>query len=88
MPQTLEPRVVSMDVVGGPECAEQLASCRQLPYEVGQLAVVRVAACFCMQRGDAVSCDAVPVEVKGGRARVEEDEASGVHGLHRAVVML
>ena len=86
--EALEPGVVPADVVGGPERPEQLAARRQLTDEVGELAVVRVAAGFRAQDGDDVVRDAVPVDVEGGGARVEEDEPSGVRRLRRAVEVL
>ena len=50
----------------------------ELADEVGQVAVVGVAAGLGAQDGDDVGGDAVPVDEEVGGARVEEDEAGGV----------
>ena len=61
---------------------------RQLADEVGELTVVRVAAGFRAQDGDNVVRDAVPVDVEGGGARIEEEEPSGVLWLRLVVEVL
>src|SRR3954454_19098198 len=79
--EVLDAADVEADVVAGPVLAELVAAGRQLADEVGELAVVRVAAGGRAQRGDDVACDAVPVEVEVAGARIEEDEARGVRPL-------
>src|SRR5256885_16097470 len=42
--EALDAGVVFPDVVRGPERAERLAPCRQLPDEIGEVTVVRIPA--------------------------------------------
>ena len=79
--EALDAGVVVADVVGRPERPEHLAARRQLADEVGELAVVRVAAGFGAQHGDDVGRDALPVDVEVRRARIEEEEPRGVRRL-------
>ena len=53
---------VELDVVGGPADAELVAAGGELADEVGQAAVVGVAAGFGAQDGDGVVGDGVPVD--------------------------
>src|SRR5687768_543011 len=61
---------VPADVVGGPQGAELLAAGGQLPDELGQLPVVRVAAGLGPQQGYAVGGGAVPIGVEVAGPRV------------------
>ena len=71
-----------------PPGAEHLAPRRELADEIGQTAVVRVAAGLGAQHGDGVGRHLFPVGVEVTGARVEEDEARRVGGTVRAVVVL
>ena len=77
--EALDAGDVEADVVRGPVGAEHLALRRELADEVREVAVVGVAAGGGAQHGDDVARGAVPVEVEVAGARVEEDEAGGVH---------
>ena len=70
--------LVGADVVRGPAGAERLAAGGELADEVGEVAVVRVAAGFGAQDRDGVVGGAVPVDEEAFGARVEEDEAGVV----------
>ena len=70
--------LVGADVVRGPAGAEGVALGGELADEVGEVAVVWVAAGFGAQHRDGVVGDAVPLDEEAGRARVEEDEAGVV----------
>lgn len=59
--QGLGGRGVKLDVVGGPPGAEFFAAGRELTDQVGQAAVVGVAACLDAQCGDGVAGDTVPL---------------------------
>ena len=57
-------RAVVADIVGAPEAAEVLAACGQLPDEVVQTLVIRVAAGFGAQDRHASVGSGVPVGVE------------------------
>ena len=79
MVEAFDAAVVDVDVVHRPQCSERLAPGRELADEVGQVAVGGVAAGLGVQRTDDVACDALPVWKERRCARIEEDEAGGVH---------
>jgi hypothetical protein len=69
---------VVVHVVGGPAHPELLAAHRQLPDQLGQGPVGRVAARLGAQAAHGGVGDAVPVAVELGRLGVEEDEPGQV----------
>jgi hypothetical protein len=71
--------------VRGPTDAELVAAGGQLTDEVGEPAVVGIAAGLGAQVRDELGGDAVPVGVEVGGARVEEGEPGAVGGLLAAV---
>ena len=83
--QSLAAGLVVADVVGGPPLAERLAAGRQLADQVGERAVVRVAARFGAQGGDQVLGGLLPVGEELLRRGIEEGEARGVGRLLAAV---
>jgi hypothetical protein len=62
VPQALGPGLVVADVVRGPPGAERLAADRQLTDEIGQRAVMGVAAGHRAQGGDEVLCRLLPID--------------------------
>ena len=81
--QQLDAGGVDADVVGGPADAEVVAAGGELPDEVGEVAVVGVAAGFGAQDGDGVVGDGVPFAEERRGPRVEEDEPGVVGGRRR-----
>src|SRR6476620_1747470 len=63
---------VDADVVAGPAGAELLTARREFADEVGQVAVVGVAAGLCLQDGDGVVSSLAPVAEELPGAGVEE----------------
>ena len=78
MAERLDAAAVVLDVVRGPADPELVASGGQLTDQVGELAVVGVAAGFGAQAADGGVGDAVPVAIELGRGGVEEDESGEV----------
>jgi hypothetical protein len=78
MVEELDAAGVDPDVVRGPAPAELFAAGGQLPDQVREVPVVRVAAGFGAQQGDGVVGGLVVVAEELGRVRVEEDEPGGV----------
>ena len=78
MVEALGARLVGADVVRGPADAEVLAARRELADEVGEVAVVRIAAGLGAQHRDGVVGGALPVEEEAPGPRVEEDEPAVV----------
>jgi hypothetical protein len=73
-----------------PPDSEVVAAGGELPDQVGESPVVRIAAGLGAQQGDAVVGDSVPVAEELARLRVEEGEPGGVGrpdrvGVHRSV---
>ena len=85
MVQPLGPGLVVADVVRRPPGAELGAAGRQLPDEVRQFAVVRVAAGLGAQVRDEILGGALPVGVEVLRGGIEEREPGAVRGLLPAV---
>ena len=79
--QLLDAGAVDADVVGGPADPEVVTAGGQLADQVGELAVVGVAAGFGAQQGDGVVGHDLPVAEQRRGARVEEHEAGVVHRL-------
>src|ERR1035441_8664511 len=77
----LEGGGVEAHVVSGPQGAERFALGGELADEIGEVAVVRVAARRPAQDGNRLSGGAVPVGIERFSAWVEEDVA-GVVGRH------
>ena len=69
---------MELHVVGGPPGAKLFAAGGELTDQIGQAAVVGVAASFDAQGGDAVAGDDLPLGVKVAGARVEEQVAGKV----------
>jgi hypothetical protein len=81
MANGLDAGALEPHVVRSPERPERVALRRQLPHEVGELGVGRIAAGPRVQHGDHVLGDALPVEVEALRAWVEERKPRAVDGL-------
>jgi hypothetical protein len=77
---------VQPHVVGGPSGAELLAARGQLPDEVSQGLVERVAAGLSAQDPDGVVRGALPVDPEVLGRRIEEREPGVVRGAHRVAV--
>jgi hypothetical protein len=76
--QPLAAAAVQPDVVGGPAGPEGLAGGGQLPDQVGQPPVVRVAAGLATQDGHGVISGLVPVNVEVACSGVQEQEPGQV----------
>ncbi len=88
MTEALDAAVVESNVVRSPARAERLAARGKLSDEIRDCTVVRVSPGLGAEDGDGIGRDLLPVDVEVGGARVEEDEARGVHRHVRAVEVL
>jgi hypothetical protein len=75
---TFEPGQVEADVVGGPAGAEFPAACGELPDQVREAAVMRLAAGGAAQDRDDVVGVLFPVREERGCFGIEENEAGSV----------
>ncbi len=86
MAEAFEAGVVEADVVRGPARAEHLAAGRELADEVGETAVVGIAAGLGAQDGDGVGRDLLPVDVESvarGSRKMKRAEFGGPCGLSK-----
>jgi len=88
MAHVFDAAVVDAHVVRRPERSEELATGRELADEVGEFAVVRIAAGLRTQDRDDVRGDGAPLGVEAVRPVVEEDEARGIRRLRVALEVL
>ena len=82
---TLGAGAVEAHVVRRPADAELVAARRQLADEVGELAVVGVAACLGAQVSDELGGDVLPLGIEVRGDGIQEREACAVGGLLAAV---
>ena len=80
MVEELDAGGVDPDVVGGPSDSEVFAADGELADEVGEVAVVGVAAGFGAEDGDGVVGHRVPVAEERRGLRVEEYEPGVARG--------